>query len=126
MTLQVTKHIVGQSLFQLGVMYGLVVYGDQLFGIANGHTVQGPSQHYTIVFNTFVLMQLFNQVSAELLPLYLIFGAIRTLCCVSDPITTLLSVTTSISCSCFSSFVLTCSHCALVVTWSPVFHLPSR
>lgn len=65
LTPTVTKHIVGQSLFQLGVMYGLVVYGDQLFGIANGHTVQGPSQHYTIVFNTFVLMQLFNQVNSR-------------------------------------------------------------
>ena len=60
--LQVTKHIVGQSLFQLAVMYGLVVYGDQLFGVANGHSVHGPSQHYTIVFNAFVIMQLFNQV----------------------------------------------------------------
>jgi hypothetical protein len=60
--LQVTKHIVGQSVYQLAVMYGLVFFGDQLFGVPSAHTVQGPSQHYTLVFNAFVLMQLFNQV----------------------------------------------------------------
>ncbi len=59
---QVTKHIVGQSVFQLAVMYGLVFFGDQIFGVPSAHTVQGPSQHYTLVFNAFVLMQLFNQV----------------------------------------------------------------
>ena len=61
---QVIKHIVGQSIFQLAVMYGLVFYGDDLFGVANADTIQGASQHYTLVFNAFVLMQLFNQVSA--------------------------------------------------------------
>ncbi len=60
--MQVTKHIVGQSVFQLAVMYALVFFGDQIFGVPSAHTVQGPSQHYTLVFNAFVLMQLFNQV----------------------------------------------------------------
>lgn len=60
---QVTKHIIGQSVFQLGVMYGLVFYGDQLFGVPSASTIHGPSQHYTLVFNAFVLMQLFNQVT---------------------------------------------------------------
>ncbi len=59
---QVTKHIVGQSVFQLAVMYALVFFGDQVFGVPSAHTVLGPSQHYTLVFNAFVLMQLFNQV----------------------------------------------------------------
>lgn len=44
-------------------MYGLVFYGDQLFGVPSASSIHGPSQHYTIVFNAFVLMQLFNQVS---------------------------------------------------------------
>ncbi len=60
--MQVTKHIVGQSVFQLAVMYALVFFGDQIFGVPRAHTVHGPSQHYTLVFNAFVLMQLFNQV----------------------------------------------------------------
>lgn len=59
---QVTKHIIGQSIFQLGVMYSLVFYGDQLFNVPSASSIHGPSQHYTIVFNAFVLMQLFNQV----------------------------------------------------------------
>ena len=63
---QVTKHILGQSAFQLGVMYSLVFFGDQLFGVPSASSVHGPSQHYTIVFNAFVLMQLFNQVSLVL------------------------------------------------------------
>lgn len=65
---QVTKHIIGQSVFQLGVMYGLVFYGDQLFGVPSASTIHGPSQHYTLVFNAFVLMQLFNQVTSVLPP----------------------------------------------------------
>lgn len=46
-------------------MYSLVFFGDQIFGVPSAHSVQGPSQHYTLVFNAFVLMQLFNQVSVE-------------------------------------------------------------
>lgn len=66
MWVQVTKHILGQSVFQLGVMYTLVFFGDQLFGVPSASTIHGPSQHYTLVFNAFVLMQLFNQVSLVL------------------------------------------------------------
>lgn len=66
--MQVTKHILGQSAFQLGVMYILVFFGDQLFGVPSASSVHGASQHYTLVFNAFVLMQLFNQVSALLSP----------------------------------------------------------
>ncbi|KAL3161892.1 hypothetical protein ABBQ38_008979 [Trebouxia sp. C0009 RCD-2024] len=65
LTPTVTKHIIGQSVFQLGVMYGLVFFGDQLFGVPSASSIHGPSQHYTIVFNAFVLMQLFNQVNAR-------------------------------------------------------------
>ena len=60
---QVTKHIIGQSVFQLAVMYSLVFHGDQLFGVPSASAIHGPSQHYTLVFNAFVLMQLFNQVT---------------------------------------------------------------
>ena len=45
------------------VMYALVARGDQLFGVPSHLALGGaPSEHYTIVFNAFVLMQLFNQV----------------------------------------------------------------
>ena len=51
----------GQSVFQLAVMYALVFHGDALFGVPPAAAVQGPSVHYTLVFNAFVMMQLFNQ-----------------------------------------------------------------
>ena len=58
------KSIVGQSVFQLGVMYALVCHADTIFGVpsASADLMDGPSVHYTLVFNSFVLMQLFNQV----------------------------------------------------------------
>ena len=39
-------------------MYALVFHVDAVF-----HIPDGSSQHRTIIFNTFVLMQLFNQAS---------------------------------------------------------------
>ena len=63
------RNIAGQSLFQLGVMYTLVAHGDALFGVPSHAALAGaPSEHYTIVFNAFVLMQLFNQVAFRSLP----------------------------------------------------------
>ena len=61
--MQIVKSIVGQSLFQLGVMYALVYHSDSIFGVPNAATMDGPSVHGTLVFNSFVLMQLFNQVT---------------------------------------------------------------
>ena len=58
---QVLKSVAGQSAFQLAVMYALVFHGDALFGVPSAASVQGPSVHYTLVFNAFVMMQLFNQ-----------------------------------------------------------------
>ena len=60
--LQVLKSIAGQSAFQLAAMYALVFHGPAIFGVASSAMVDGPSEHYTLVFNAFVLMQLFNQV----------------------------------------------------------------
>lgn len=58
---QVLKSVAGQSAFQLAAMYALVFHGDALFGVPPAAAVQGPSVHYTLVFNAFVMMQLFNQ-----------------------------------------------------------------
>ncbi len=60
---QILKSIAGQSLFQLVVMYAAVFHADALFGVPNAGLADGPSLHYTLVFNVFVMMQLFNQVS---------------------------------------------------------------
>ena len=59
------RNIAGQAVFQLGVMYTLVSRGDAIFGVPSHSSLAGaPSEHYTIVFNAFVLLQLFNQASA--------------------------------------------------------------
>jgi Ca2+ transporting ATPase len=59
---QILKSIVGQSSFQLVVMYLAVFHSDALFGVPNTGLADGPSLHFTLVFNVFVMMQLFNQV----------------------------------------------------------------
>lgn len=42
--------------------------GEQLFDIDSGRNAplhSPPSEHYTIIFNTFVMMQLFNEINAR-------------------------------------------------------------
>jgi Cation transporting ATPase, C-terminus len=59
------RNIIGQGVFQLGLMYALVTHGNAIFSVPAHASVDGPSVHYTIVFNIFVLLQLFNQVSSD-------------------------------------------------------------
>ncbi|OQR90161.1 P-type ATPase (P-ATPase) Superfamily [Achlya hypogyna] len=60
-----TKHIVGQGIFQLIVLLVLTFAGDSILNIPTGHKASAPSAHYTIVFNTFVFLQLFNEINAR-------------------------------------------------------------
>lgn len=49
-------------------MLALFQPGEQFFDIDSGRKAplhSPPSQHYTIVFNTFVLMQLFNEINSR-------------------------------------------------------------
>lgn len=42
--------------------------GEQIFDIDSGRNAplhSPPSEHYTIIFNTFVMMQLFNEINAR-------------------------------------------------------------
>lgn len=46
----------------------LVPPGERMFNIDSGRNAplhSPPSEHYTIIFNTFVLMQLFNEINAR-------------------------------------------------------------
>lgn len=54
----VAKNIVGQAVYQLGVMYVLVFFGGEALGVDN-------EVKNTLVFNSFVMMQLFNQVNCR-------------------------------------------------------------
>ncbi|XP_036923080.1 plasma membrane calcium-transporting ATPase 4 isoform X2 [Sturnira hondurensis] len=62
------KNILGHAVYQLTVIFFLVFAGEKFFDIDSGRNAplhSPPSQHYTIVFNTFVLMQLFNEINSR-------------------------------------------------------------
>ncbi|XP_015232187.1 PREDICTED: plasma membrane calcium-transporting ATPase 1-like isoform X5 [Cyprinodon variegatus] len=62
------KNILGQAVYQLVIIFTLLFAGEKLFDIDSGRNAPlhaPPSEHYTVVFNTFVLMQLFNEINAR-------------------------------------------------------------
>jgi Ca2+ transporting ATPase len=60
------KNILLHSLYQIIVMMVLMEAGPELFDISSGFKQHGkPSVHLTIMFNTFVFMQLFNEINAR-------------------------------------------------------------
>uniref|UniRef100_A0AAY4CK17 Calcium-transporting ATPase n=1 Tax=Denticeps clupeoides TaxID=299321 RepID=A0AAY4CK17_9TELE len=63
-----TKNILGHAVYQLILIFSLLFVGEKLFDIDSGRNAplhSPPSEHYTIIFNTFVLMQLFNEINAR-------------------------------------------------------------
>uniref|UniRef100_A0A8C5BC13 Calcium-transporting ATPase n=1 Tax=Gadus morhua TaxID=8049 RepID=A0A8C5BC13_GADMO len=62
------KNILGQGVYQLVIIFTLLFCGEKIFNIDSGRNAPlhaPPSEHYTIVFNTFVMMQLFNEINAR-------------------------------------------------------------
>ncbi|XP_011605873.1 plasma membrane calcium-transporting ATPase 1-like [Takifugu rubripes] len=62
------KNILGHGVYQLTTIFVLLFIGEKMFEIDNGRNAPlhaPPSEHYTIVFNTFVLMQIFNELNAR-------------------------------------------------------------
>ncbi|PVD24236.1 hypothetical protein C0Q70_14706 [Pomacea canaliculata] len=64
------KNICGHALYQLIVIFVLLFKGPDLFGIDDGTALATkvhapPTQHFTMIFNTFVMMTLFNEVNAR-------------------------------------------------------------
>ncbi|XP_072520331.1 plasma membrane calcium-transporting ATPase 4 isoform X10 [Salminus brasiliensis] len=62
------KNILGHAIYQLTIIFTLLFAGEQIFDIDSGRNAPlhaPPSEHYTIVFNTFVMMQLFNEINAR-------------------------------------------------------------
>ncbi|KAM4583213.1 plasma membrane calcium-transporting ATPase 2-like isoform 3-T3 [Fundulus diaphanus] len=62
------KNILGHAVFQLTIIFTLLFAGEKFFDIDNGRNAplhSPPSEHYTIVFNVFVMMQLFNEINAR-------------------------------------------------------------
>ncbi|XP_063811340.1 plasma membrane calcium-transporting ATPase 4 isoform X2 [Pseudophryne corroboree] len=62
------KNILGHAVYQLTIIFTLLFAGETFFDIDSGRYAplhSPPSEHYTIVFNTFVMMQLFNEINAR-------------------------------------------------------------
>ncbi|XP_057212328.1 plasma membrane calcium-transporting ATPase 3a isoform X1 [Triplophysa rosa] len=62
------KNILGHAVYQLIIIFTLLFVGEKIFDIDSGRNSplhSPPSEHYTIIFNTFVLMQLFNEINAR-------------------------------------------------------------
>ncbi|XP_064160204.1 plasma membrane calcium-transporting ATPase 2 isoform X5 [Anguilla rostrata] len=63
-----TKNILGHGVYQLVIIFTLLFAGEVIFDIDSGRNAplhSPPSEHYTIIFNTFVMMQLFNEINAR-------------------------------------------------------------
>ncbi|CAJ0579540.1 unnamed protein product, partial [Mesorhabditis spiculigera] len=63
-----SKNILGHAVYQLTVLFTLIFAGDYIFEIKSGRRAElhsEPTQHFTIVFNTFVMMTLFNEINAR-------------------------------------------------------------
>jgi P-type Ca2+ transporter type 2B len=59
------KHVVGQATYQLVVMAWLLGFAPEVLHFPAHSPGQEASLHHTLVFNAFVMMQLFNQVNAR-------------------------------------------------------------
>ena len=68
-TAQMWWNMIGQSGYQLGVIFFLLFAGPSIWGFLPGDYVEKKlkenSIHYTFIFNSFVWMQLFNEVNAR-------------------------------------------------------------
>lgn len=62
------RSILGHALYQCGILTWIVFYGNHIFdtplGRGLGHSAL-PTQHFTMVFHSFVMMQVFNEINAR-------------------------------------------------------------
>ena len=62
------KNILGHAVYQIIVIFSILFLGPSLLNLEDGIPREGnfkPSQHFTIIFNTFVLMTLFNEINSR-------------------------------------------------------------
>ena len=62
------RNILGHAIYQLIVLFVLVFVADDLFDIEDGYletTRCKPTIHSSLVFNTFVMLQLFNEINSR-------------------------------------------------------------
>jgi len=62
------KNILGHAIYQIAVILSLLFVGEKFLDIDSGRYApmhSPPSQHFTVIFNTFVMMTLFNEINAR-------------------------------------------------------------
>ena len=62
------RNILGHAVFQLIVLFLLVFMADDFFDVEDGYletTRCKPTVHSSIVFNSFVMLQLFNEINSR-------------------------------------------------------------
>jgi Ca2+ transporting ATPase len=67
-TMRMRANMIGQATYQIIVVMVLLFAGPQLLGLEAGHKVEDRgenSEHYTLIFNVFVWMQLFNEINCR-------------------------------------------------------------
>ncbi|XP_036616599.1 plasma membrane calcium-transporting ATPase 4-like [Trichosurus vulpecula] len=58
--------MLGHAIYQVCIVFILLFVGEKFINSGRKSPLNAPpSQHYTIVFNTFILMQLFNEINAR-------------------------------------------------------------
>ncbi|CAF3730993.1 unnamed protein product [Adineta steineri] len=65
---QMMKNILGHAVYQLAVMLFILFAGPWAFDMDDGRPVDSvfkPSEHFTMIFNVFVLMTLFNEINCR-------------------------------------------------------------
>ncbi|KAN0045447.1 hypothetical protein ACTA71_005825 [Dictyostelium dimigraforme] len=65
------KNIIGQAALQLAVLFTILYQGHNIFQhfvpSSHGPIIKNGMHHYTLVFNCFVFLQLFNEINARVL-----------------------------------------------------------
>ncbi|KAL5963957.1 Plasma membrane calcium-transporting ATPase 2 [Taenia solium] len=64
------KFIIGHAFYQIVVIFTLLWAGEHILNVDNAQAlsengVRGPTRHFTAIFNTFVMMTLFNEINAR-------------------------------------------------------------
>ncbi|KAI6222385.1 Calcium-transporting ATPase [Aphelenchoides fujianensis] len=66
---RMARNIIGQAVYQLAVLLTLTFAGEKIFRLDRNARAEplyaDPTEHFTMVFNTFVMITLFNEINAR-------------------------------------------------------------
>jgi magnesium-transporting ATPase (P-type) len=59
------RNMASYAVIELALLIGFLFFAPQFLDITPGKDIQGPSIHYTMLFNTFVFCQIFNEINCR-------------------------------------------------------------